>query len=239
MTLPDARQLSRAVEATWPAARRVRAGPWTIRDGQGGGQRVSAATAEAPVSAADIALAEAEMQRLGQPCLFLVREGEDRLDRLLEEAGYRLHDPVALYAMPVAALTDAPVPPVSAFTIWPPLAIMRDLWAAGGVGPARQAVMTRVSGDKTGVLARTDDAPAGAAFVACDGKTAMIHAIHVQPDLRRRGVATNIMRAAAHWAQDRGADTLSLAVTRANDAANRLYSSIGMQVVGYYHYRLK
>ncbi len=116
---------------------------------------------------------------------------------------------------------------------------MRELWTAGGIGPARQAVMDRVAGPKTGILARADDTPAGTAFVACDGKTAMIHAIHVAPELRRRGAAGNIMRAAAHWAQDQGAETLALAVTRANDAANHLYASIGMKVVGYYHYRVK
>lgn len=210
-----------------------------IREGQGGGQRVSAVTAEAPVTVDDLPLAEAEMEKLGQTPLFTVRDGEEALDRMLEAAGYRIHDPVALYAIEVGKLTDRPVPPVSAFSIWPPLAIMRDLWTAGGIGPARQAVMDRVTGPKTGLLARADDAPAGAAFIACDGKTAMIHAIHIVPELRRRGAASNIMRAAAHWAQDQGAETLSLAVTRANDAANALYSFIGMQVVGYYHYRLK
>ena len=67
--------------------------------------------------------------------------------------------------------------------------------------------------------------------------------------LRRRGadtsyqrdddVARNMMRAAAIWAQNHGATTLALAVTRSNVSANALYSSLGMTVVGYYHYRIK
>ena len=32
------------MEATWPAASRRETGIWTLRDGQGGGKRVSAAT---------------------------------------------------------------------------------------------------------------------------------------------------------------------------------------------------
>jgi N-acetylglutamate synthase len=43
------------LEATWPPAARHRAGPWVLRDGAGGGKRVSAATAEGPVTAADLA----------------------------------------------------------------------------------------------------------------------------------------------------------------------------------------
>ena len=33
-----------AVDATWPAAEDTQVGGWTIRDGRGGGQRVSAAS---------------------------------------------------------------------------------------------------------------------------------------------------------------------------------------------------
>lgn len=33
------------MEGTWPAAARLRTGPWVVRDGQGGGSRVSSATA--------------------------------------------------------------------------------------------------------------------------------------------------------------------------------------------------
>jgi N-acetylglutamate synthase len=33
-----------AMEATWPPAATTRLGPWLLRDGKGGGKRVSAAT---------------------------------------------------------------------------------------------------------------------------------------------------------------------------------------------------
>jgi hypothetical protein len=45
------------------------------------------------------------------------------------------------------------------------------------------------------------------------------------------------MREAAFWAQDQGASHLALAVTQGNTGGNALYSSLGMQVVGQYHYR--
>lgn len=228
-----------AVEATWPAAQSRRLGPWTIRDGQGGGKRVSAATVEENFDTPDIDLAEAAMLQLDQPRLFMICQGDAILDESLARKGYAIIDPVVLYSAPVAILTKAPVPPVSAFCIWPPLAIMADIWAAGGIGPARLAVMRRAPAAKTAILARHADRPAGAAFVALHGKIAMIHAIEVAPAHRRKGVGSNILRAAAHWAQDQGATELGLAVTRANGGANELYASHGMSVVGHYHYRIK
>ena len=43
-TLPEEEAFVAAMEATWPAASRRQVGPFVIRDGQGGGKRVSAAT---------------------------------------------------------------------------------------------------------------------------------------------------------------------------------------------------
>jgi len=62
-----------AAEATWPEARRWQVGPFTLRDGQGGGQRVSAATAEDAFTVKDISAAEDAMRSGGQQPLFQVR----------------------------------------------------------------------------------------------------------------------------------------------------------------------
>ena len=56
--------LAQVMEATWPAASVVRLGPWAIRDGKGGGKRVSAATAETAWQPDDIAQAEGAMLAL-------------------------------------------------------------------------------------------------------------------------------------------------------------------------------
>jgi len=146
MTPPDAPtldQLYRAIDETWPAARKVEQGVWTLRDGQGGGQRVSAATARAAPKDADIPEAEAAMRDMGQRPLFMIRAGEDALDGLLAARGYELRDPVNLYAAPVAALTDLPIPRVTAFAIWEPLAIMVEIWRKGGLDDARLAHQRR------------------------------------------------------------------------------------------------
>lgn len=224
-------------DATWPAVAIHRAGAFLVREGGGGGQRVSSATASGPWSEADIDRAIAMQARLAQTALFLVQPAEAVLDAALAARGLRIKDPVNVYAAPVADLTVEPAVTMTAFTIWPPLAIMRDLWIDGGIGPERVATMERVNGPKTAVLGRANDRASGAAFVAIHEGSAMLHALHVLPGQRRQGSAVKMMRAAAHWAQDQGAERFFVLVTAANAPANALYASLGMQIVGHYHYR--
>jgi GNAT superfamily N-acetyltransferase len=233
--LPAPAWLAPVMEATWSPARSWRCGPFVLRDGAGGGKRVSAATCSGPFTAKELDAASAAM---GEEALFCLFPHEGALDAALAARGYRVVDPVVTYAAPVAALAG-PVPPLAAFAHWPPLAIARDLWAEGGIGAPRQAVMERVAGPKAAVLARIDDRPAGVAFVAVHGDVAMLHALEVGARYRRQGAARHILRVAAAWAQDQGAGTLSLLVTTRNSAARALYASARMTVVGQYHYRMK
>lgn len=226
-----------ALDATWPAFAATRSGPWLVRDGRGGGKRVSSATAEAVWRDAEIPLAEAAQAALGQDPLFLIRPADAALDAALAARGYVTVDPVNLYAAPLAGLTATPPRRMTTFPLWPPLAIMRDLWAEAGTGPARLAIMDRAPGPKIAILGRIDDRAAGTAFVAVHGDVAMVHALHTLPEFRRKGLAADIMRAAALWAESRGAARLALAVTRDNLPANALYASLGLRVVEQYHYR--
>ena len=237
LALPSAERLIEVCEVTWPPASRQRIGAWTIRDGQGGGQRVSAATEDWPVTDADLPVAEAAMRALGQAPLFQVRSGEDGLDALLARHGYDLHDPVNIYAMPVADLMGDEIPMGFAYAMWPPLELAKEIWNEGGVGAGRLAVMNRAPDPKAAILVRVGDSPGGVGFVGVHDGIAMLHAMHVLPEHRRRGAARLILKKAAHWAAENGADVLSLIVTQGNHAANPLYVSLGMRLVGHYHYR--
>ncbi len=228
--------LAEVMEATWPPAQRVRLGPWWLREGAGGGQRVSAASPAGAWDEADIPQAEAAMDAMGQPRLWVVY-GDARLDAALAARGYRRHDPVVAYAASVSLLAGE-LSSMATFPHWPPLAMACDIWAEGGIGPARVAVMARATGAKTAILGRSADTPSGAAFVAIHREVAMLHALEVRPALRRQGSAHNILVAAANWAQDQGAETLSLVVTEQNSPARALYEAQGMVAVGRYHYRV-
>ena len=224
-------RLAAMMAATWPPARAWTCGPFTLRDGAGGGNRVSAASCEGAWTEADLEAVMAEP-------LFVIRQGEAALDAALAVRGYRVVDPVVIYSAAVAALTGE-VPPLAAFPHWPPLEIARAIWDEGGITGARVAVMGRVSGPKAAVLARAGDRSAGVAFVAVSGDDALLHALEVREAYRRQGIGAVLLRAAANWAAAEGAARLSLAVTAQNLAACALYARAGMQVVGQYHYRMR
>jgi N-acetylglutamate synthase len=234
VTRPDAAQLMAVLEATWPARATQTHEGWLLRDGAGGGKRVSAAVALSPD--ADIAVAEAAMLERGQTPLFQITREHIALDAALTGKGYRLLDPTVIYVAPCTNLARKP-PRVSLFDIWPPLAIMRDLWAEGGIGPARIDVMTRAAQPHTGFVARIDDRAAGVAFAALHDRMAMVHAIEVAAHARRKGLGALILRGVAYWAQAQGAEWLALAVTEANTGARALYENLGFERAAQYHYR--
>jgi GNAT superfamily N-acetyltransferase len=236
-TRPNASQLYDVIEATWPAASRRQKGPLTLRGGRGGGKRVSAATAHGAVSEDDLGMAEDAMRAVGQRPLFMIREGDDALDAMLEQAGYAVIDPVNMYVAPLADIDLAPPAATASFHIWEPLAIQREIWESGGIGPERVDVMMRVMGPKTALLGREAGRAAATGFAALHGGTAMVHALEVLPEFRRRGAARNLMAEAAIWARGQGATDLAVICTAANVAANALYRGMHMAMAGRYHYR--
>ena len=238
MNFPDIQRLYTATNATWPALSVREHEGWNIQNGGGGGKRASAATL-AQEGVADIAVAERAMLDLGQNRLFMIRQTDTELDMALEARGYKIIDPVTLYICENKALVPKFMPTAQSYAVWEPLQVMCEIWAAGGINAQRIALMHRVQGPKTGLLARSADTPAGTAFLALNGDIAMIHAVEVLQGFRRTGVARKLMAQAAKWAQDNGATYMSLATTSHNLGANELYQSMGMQPIGNYHYRIK
>ncbi|SFS22169.1 GNAT family N-acetyltransferase [Yoonia litorea] len=238
MTLPSVEKLYAVIDGTWPAFAKRAVGPWVIRIDGKGGSRVSAATVEADFTNFDISDAEAAMREVGQVPLFMIREADADLDEMLAARGYQIKDPVNLYAAPVARIATERPPPVTAFTVWPPLAVQAEVWAAGGIEQGRLDVMDRARHPKTTILGRLNDRPAGTVFAGIAADCAMIHALEIAADHRRQGLARHLTRAVAFWAQEHGADYLTLVTTQANEGANALYTSLGMTLVGQYHYRI-
>jgi len=229
--------LPTALEATWPPAARHPCGPFMLREGQGGGKRVSAATLEGEASGAEIDAAEKAMQAMGQTPLFMIR-AQPELDQALAGRGYTKLDPTLFYAAPIDDIAEEPRA-MSLLSCWPPLAIQRQLWAEAGTGPARLAVMARASAPRNAFIARYQNRAAGVGFAALHNGIAMLHALETVPDFRRQGVARYMVRGIANWARDQGAEWFALAVTERNMAARALYSALNMIEAGNYHYRQK
>ncbi|OCX65839.1 hypothetical protein BFP70_06780 [Thioclava sp. SK-1] len=229
------------IDATWPAARMVQAGGFTIREGLGGGSRVSCASVTDDPGTTDIDAAVTAHHAMGQTACFQIRPGQDALDADLAQRGFLFYDRSSVFDI---ALADMPTqaPHLSGFAHWPPLAITCDLLAEGDIGPQRQAVMHRAIGPKAVVLGRHDNRAAGACFIAAhhrdDGITvAMVHGLTVSVSMRRKGLARSILIEAARWARDIGATRLMLVVRAENQPAVALYHKLQMQQVGQYHYR--
>ena len=178
------------------------------------------------------------MKSWGQTPLFMLRGSqEDGFDRLLAAQGYVERDPSLLLARTVAPLARQDLPRLCAILAPTSLGACREIWADGGIGAARYEVISRAPPPVTAILGRQGDDPAGAALVAVDGPIAMLHALHVLPDHRGRGVARAMLVRAARWAAARGCETLALAVVANNVAAQRLFGGLGFEPVAGYHYR--
>ncbi len=232
-------QLHDVIEHTWPANSTRTHGGWILREGLGGGKRVSATTLHGFREAANINSAENDMRAFGQTPIFMIREGEEALDRILATEGYEITEPSNIYTVPIEKLVHKKPPPLSIFEIWEPLQIQADIWGYAGIDAARIAVMHRAAGPKTSFFMRWENRPAGTAFIGLHNNVVMLHALEVLPHQQRKGVGTLAMHQAAIWAKSFGAHTLSVICTRENLGANALYSSLHMQLVGGYHYRIK
>lgn len=240
-TFPNIDQMYSAIDSTWAPATISRVGKWTLRDGAGGGKRVSAATLvtrAGEVCEADVLAAASAMHEINQTPLFMLRKGEFELDNLLNIMGYLLIDPVVLFAAPIEKIANYEPQSLRAIPCEIPLARQAEIWKQGGIGLKRLAVMARVKGPKTHLISRFNDRPAGTGFVACDGKIAMLHALEILESKRRNGLGRDMTYGAAHWAKSVGAEIFALMATVENQAATTLYREMGMVEIGHYHYRV-
>ena len=167
------------------------------------------------------------MRGWGQRPIFMIRPGDDALDASLAALGYAIETPTLILAAP-AALLAPDTPDERAILCDAPLARMREIWQAGGIGATRLAVMARACEPKAYLLGRAGDAPAACAFLGCDGDIGMLHALEVAPGFRRQGLGTALTRAGAAWAVRHGATTYALDVTASNAPA-RMATRLGME----------
>lgn len=238
MSAPDAASVMRALAETWPPAQTRSFGAWTARRGDGGGSRVSALTADDGATLdAQFDAACALAHEWGQPLLAQIAPGQGALDSALAAKGWTAADETSLMVAALAAVPELHEADRIIARVRTPLAALDDLWARGGVGLARRAVMARAAVAKERFLIRERERPAGAVFAAMSGDVVMLHALHVEPEFRRSGAGRAAVRAVADWGAAAGAAWIGLAVTQVNHAAIGLYHGMGLRPVGAYRYR--
>jgi GNAT superfamily N-acetyltransferase len=238
MTLKNGSDIFEAIDVTWPAEKFLEIPKWKLRRSAKGGKRVSAATAIGAPDISDIKLAENKMVQWHQDKLFMIKKNEILLDEALSASGYRVIDPTNIWSISSKNLSIQKTLPVKAFTIFPPLAIQRELWRENHIPPSRIEIMDRVKTHKTTIFGRINARPAASAFVAVSNKFAMVHALVVDKKCRRQGMGKFVMQKVGSWAYQMGAESVVALCTEKNCSANILYKSLGMQVIGKYHYRV-
>lgn len=236
MKLPTQTDLFDAVDATWAPYAFHNVEGWLIREGAGGGQRVSAATRLPATQNFKIDPAVAKIVSLGQTPLFMIRNSDVELDAELQALGYNIVDPVIILVAPTHKLINNPQQHMQTIHMLnAPNTDARNIWAAGGIDQGRLDVMARVKAPKT-ILNAGD---MGVAFAAAYNGIAMVHAVEVASDHRRKGIANTMMDAACQWANDQNCDWVAVLTVRANTPARTLYENLGMVEAAAYHYRRK
>ena len=238
MTLKSNSSIFETIDLTWPAEEFLELTEWKLRKSIKGGKRVSAATAIGKSGIPAIQFVENTLEEWCQDKLFMIKAGENSLDEALKERGYSIVDPTNIWSISAEALSMQQIPPVTAFSIFPPLAIQREIWIANGIDASRIEIMDRVKTPKTTIFGRINAKPAASAFVAVSNKIAMVHALIVDHKFQRQGIGKYVMQKVGVWAHQQGAESVVVLCTKQNQSANNFYKILGMQVIGEYHYRL-
>ena len=238
MTLKSNSSIFETIDLTWPAEEFLELTEWKLRKSIKGGKRVSAVTAIGKSGIPAIQFVENTLEEWCQDKLFMIKAGENSLDEALKERGYCIVDPTNIWSISAEALSMQQIPPVTAFSIFPPLAIQRELWIANGIDASRIEIMDRVKTPKTTIFGRINAKPAASAFVAVSNKIAMVHALIVDHKFQRQGMGKHVMQKVGVWAHQQGAESVVVLCTKQNQSANNFYKILGMQVIGEYHYRL-
>jgi|TARA_Y200000002_G_scaffold327947_1_gene291318 GNAT superfamily N-acetyltransferase len=226
------------LEDTWPPEQVIHFNDWIIRISDGAGKRASAISLEGTWEETSFRKLKDLLKKLGKSEIFMIYQSDSLFEKELDKLNYQVFDKSYIFEIPVTELIKSKPPPISMFSIWPPLHIQKELWNSNGIGWQRQSVMNRASQIKTSILGRWSDNPVASAFIAKSGNVAFLHALVVDENFRQQGVAKALMRHAGQWAHKHNCSKLMVVTTEANVAATSLYTSLEFQLVNKYHYRI-
>lgn len=235
-------QLQAICSAGWPARETEQLGEWQLRAHAGITGRANSAKAVGdpcrPLDAALDAVTRWYVDRGLPPLLQLPLV--DPVNLAMADLGWARQHVTIVAVAPIGALltslprradltasmTRAPTPQ------W--LSLMHDLDADDPDNHVAILAGPEVVGFAT--LCRGGE-PVGIGRVSVEGDWAGITSVDVAPAARRGGIASAVMRTLVTWAGEQGAQATYLQVRAANDAALRLYASLGYVAHHPYVYR--
>lgn len=245
--------LEQIMVAGWQPVERAELGDWLLRAAAGFTGRANSVlplgNPGIPLSAA-VDRCETWYDQRGLRRLFCLfgpagfAVGDDPLGRELLGRGYTTFNNTAVLTIATGALPQE-VPHASGAHVRLDPELSPQWWAASATqartaadGTAAEAARAVLTGSPDQLFASLEvkNAVIGVARVAFAHAWAGVFAVHVAPEHRRRGVAAQLMAAAAEASRERGIRSMYLQVTHANSAALGLYDALGFSVHHEYCY---
>jgi ribosomal protein S18 acetylase RimI-like enzyme len=246
------RQVEERAANALPAAVTQQLDGWLLRFTDGVTRRANSvwpnAGGEREPLEARLALVEEFYARWGVPARYQLCPAAcpADLDDRLAERGYVTEARTCVQVAELAQVLDGARAPVS-----PRVTVaetMPEAWFAAYC--EAEEVSERAAAARRGILARI--APrTGYAFLEAEGRTVAVGLgvvergwlglfnMSTHPDFRRRGAATEILRALCEWGRMHGAEAGYLQVMEENAPASRLYGQVGFRTLYHYHYRTR
>lgn len=227
---------------TLPAMEEERYDGWVLRWAEHGPRRTNSVNPVAPSRLpidAKIRYCEEWFEARGSPPIFrLTSLADPSLEDALDDRGYVKTSPTDVMTAPIrtAIASDSVV-----ITTGPSAAWLRAVEGKSAAAPAvidrLAAQLTAGSGQRRFASIGPSNEPAAIGMgIDFDGYTT-IYNMHTQPEARRRGYATAILTTLLAAGAAAGSSRAFLQVTRANEAAQRLYRDAGFAPVYSYSYR--
>lgn len=236
----EIRRLEEIGAKTWPARKTERRHGWLLSIDEGVTRRANSVLPVGDDAGPAIGERIDEVERCYRghgldPCFKMTRAAlPGDLDARLDRRGYRAEGHSLV-------LTMAPPEPGPANGTMDLFAEATPEWLAcdwpGHTDDERWiSIVRRIAGPKAFALAHIDGMPAGSALANADAGWTCITAVHTLPAFRRRGVGRTLVMALAEWARPK-CSGIFLQVEADNEAALRLYASVGFTPAYDYHYR--
>ncbi len=243
----DVLALEEVAALGWPAPQTRWLGRWLLRAAAGWtGRANSVLPLGDPGLPLDAALAEvlrwyAERGLPGR--VVIPTPAREALDAALGDRGWTAYSPTRVLTADVQ-VTLRRMPERAGL---PPVRMEPDPsedWLAayhyrGGsdLPPVARSILTG-SAEPGFAIVRSGGLAVAIARASLDRGWVGVTAVEVDPDFRRQGLASHVMRGVLRWAADRGASDAYLQVAEENAAALGLYDRLGFALHHRYRYRL-
>ncbi|MDM0035575.1 GNAT family N-acetyltransferase [Variovorax sp. J22P271] len=245
MTLPDpttVRALEERSFNAWPARQTVLFDGWLFRLSGGYTKRANSVNAVQPGASFEGVrrAAEAFYGRHGLPAVFRLSPlAPPEADRELAQAGYAFFDPTQVACASLAGA--APQPGVRIDTA-PSAAWLEGIATAQGVAPPQDqlhhAMVRAIAWPAAFATLHAEGEAIGFGLAVLERGALGCYDIVVSPDHRGRGHGRALTQALMHWGGEAGATWAYLQVREQNEAARRLYATLGFEDRYRYHYRV-